>query len=73
MAGSPPSVVFSHWPGGGRVTLRETADIYGRRSAVAAVSAEHQSGVLWGVFFKFIFNWRITALQCCVDFCHTST
>ena len=51
MAGSPPSVVFSHWPGGGRVTLRETADIYGRRSAVAAVSAEHQSGVLWGVFF----------------------
>ena len=26
-----------------------------------------------GPFFKkFIFNWRTIALQCCVDFCHTS-
>ena len=24
-------------------------------------------------FFKFIFNWRIIALQYCVGFCHTST
>ena len=23
-------------------------------------------------FFKYIFNWRIIALQCCVGFCHTS-
>ena len=22
---------------------------------------------------NFIFNWRIIAFQCCVDFCHTST
>ena len=72
MAGSPPSVVFSHWLGGGRVALRETADIYSRRSAVAAVSAEHLSGVLW-VFLNIFFNWRIIALQCCVGFCHTST
>ena len=27
------------------------------------------------VFFNnyFIFNWRIIALQCCVDFCHATT
>ena len=24
-------------------------------------------------FLKFIFNWRITALQYCIGFCHTST
>ena len=24
-------------------------------------------------FLKFIFNWQIIALQCCVDFCHTKT
>ena len=24
-------------------------------------------------FFKFIFTWRITTLQCCVGFCHTTT
>ena len=23
-------------------------------------------------FFKFIFNWRIITLQCCVGFCHTT-
>ena len=23
--------------------------------------------------FKFVFNWKIIALQCCVGFCHTST
>ena len=23
--------------------------------------------------FKFVFNWRIIALQCCVGFCHTAT
>ena len=46
MADSPTSVVFSHWLGGGTVALRETADIYSRRLAVAAVSAEHLIGVL---------------------------
>ena len=24
------------------------------------------------IFLKFIFNWKIIALQCCVGFCHTS-
>ena len=24
------------------------------------------------IFFKFIFNWRTIALQCCVGFCHTT-
>ena len=26
----------------------------------------------WGYVLKFIFNWRITALQRCVGFCHTA-
>ena len=32
-------------------------------------------GHAWGFFFNnyFIFNWRIIALQCCVDFCHATT
>ena len=25
------------------------------------------------IILKFIFNWRITALQCCVGFCHITT
>ena len=24
-------------------------------------------------FLNFIFNWRIIALQCCIDFCHIAT
>lgn len=27
---------------------------------------------IMGKFF-FFFNWRMTALQCCVTFCHTTT
>jgi len=23
------------------------------------------------LFYSFIFNWRIIALQCCVGFCHS--
>ena len=26
-----------------------------------------------GDFFKLFFNWRKTALQCCIGFCHTTT
>ena len=25
------------------------------------------------LFFLFFLNWKIIALQCCVDFCHTKT
>ena len=28
--------------------------------------------LLFVCFHLFLFNWRITALQCCVGFCHTS-
>ena len=36
-------------------------------------SAGQGNGYHSSIFFKFIFNWRIIALQCCVGFCHTST
>ena len=30
------------------------------------------SHCLWGIFFIFIFNWRIVVLQCRADLCHTT-
>ena len=32
----------------------------------------HPPHTVFWVFFKFIFNWRITALQCCGCVCHTT-
>ena len=36
-------------------------------------SWKHYCTFFYHQFFKFIFNWRITALQCCVGFCHMTT
>ena len=30
-------------------------------------------GLFWYMFNLFIFNWRVSALHCCVGFCYTST
>ena len=33
----------------------------------------HSFKKIFFFFIKFVFNWRIIALQCCVNSCHTST
>ena len=33
---------------------------------------ELYTGISW-LFFFFLLNWRLIALQCCVGFCHTTS
>ena len=82
-----PEVRFMAWVTGLSVTklIREQKVIAGRQTnkCIVLVSPDcHNKAPQTGSFFfffwsffnnLFIFNWRITALQFCVGFCHTST
>ena len=57
----------------------ETPGVYDEQGGQPECRSHHFTALTAISFFfhlvfnlPFIFNWRIIALQCCVDFCHTS-
>ena len=51
----------------------ETHTVVSKCKEISDGSRENASPKRAYIFKKFIFNWRIITLQCCVGFCYTTT
>ena len=63
--------IAESWNQPRRPSMKEQINTMWSIHAVEYYSALIRQGILF--FFKFIFNWRMITLHCCVGFCHTPT